>query len=271
MLLHCGETSIHSRSKSSTRIRVDSKHPSAARGRLGVQSNVDRTRRSAGMEPPRDRSSVSSTSSGRRRFPRFIRSYQDCQAVFEEHRKRMEAQLNQLRWGRGSITVVNVNANVNANPRVSPRLLGAKEPPQCLGVEVARPDVNKVTEEDKRKNIRHCSSNSSTELERRRSMEIARLLPRLVVIVNPSAFESSSSSSSSSSSNSRSRSSSSSVGLESSTSTAAGRFFGQLRARLWRHLEARQTRHAQHRRSFRIRFKSQWCRRCLARLRKRAQ
>ncbi|RMB95992.1 hypothetical protein DUI87_27526 [Hirundo rustica rustica] len=197
--------------------------------------------------------------SSRRRFPRFIRSCRDSQALFEEHRKELEAQLAQWRWGRGSGRVV------HADPHVMPRLLGARECPQCLGVDLARPDMNKVTQEDKCKNIRRYSSNSSSMLERRystnssimlerrRSMAIARLLPRLVVIMNPIVLESSSSS----------------MELEYSTSTAAGRFLGQLHARLRRYLEAWQTRHVQHRRCFGIRFKSQWWRRCWTHLRKR--
>ncbi|XP_041872385.1 uncharacterized protein LOC121658760 [Corvus kubaryi] len=238
------------RDKCLWRIRQNSEHPSTARGRLEGQSNVDRAQRSADTELPHGSTPHSSMSS-RRHFPRFIRSSRDSQALFEEHRKELEAQLAQWRWGRGSTRVV------HADVQGKPRLLGAREPPQCLGVELVRPDMNKVIEKDKHKNIRQCSSNSSMMLQHRRSVAIARLLPRLVVIMNPIVLESSSSSSSSS------------MELEYSTSTAAGRFLGQLTARLQRHLEALQTRYVQRRRCFSIRLKSQWWWRCWTQKRKR--
>ncbi|XP_017587089.1 PREDICTED: uncharacterized protein LOC108446080 [Corvus brachyrhynchos] len=236
------------RDKCLWRIRQNSEHPSTARGRLEGQSNVDRAQRSADTELSHGSTPRSSMSS-RRHFPRFIRSSRDSQALFEEHRKELEAQLAQWRWGRGSTRVV------HADVQGKPRLLGAREPPQCLGVELVRPDMNKVIEKDKHKNIRQCSSNSSMMLQRRRSVAIARLLPRLVVIMNPIVLESSSSSSS--------------MELEYSTSTAAGRFLGQLTARLQRHLEALQTRYVQRRRCFSIRLKSQWWWRCWTQKRKR--
>lgn len=253
------------RDKCLWRIRQSSEQPSAARGRLEGKSNVGRARRSAQMGLPHGSSPRGSMSS-RRRFPRFIRSCQDSQALFEEHRKELEAQLSQWRWGRGSGRVV------QADLHVMPKLLGARERPQCLGVELARPDVYKVTEENKPKDIRRCSSSSSimlqrirrcsssssVMLQRRRSVAIARLLPRLVVIMNPIVLESSCSSCSSSS-----------MELEYSTSTAAGRFLEQLHARLQRYVEAWQTRHGQRRRCFNIRLKPQWWRRCWTQLRKR--
>ncbi|XP_030810945.1 uncharacterized protein LOC115907285 [Camarhynchus parvulus] len=253
------------RDKCLWRIRQSSEHPSTARGRLEGQSSVGRPRRSAQMGLPHGSSPRGSLSS-RRRFPRFIRSCQDSQALFEEHRKELEAQLSQWRWGRGSGRVV------HADPHVAPKLLGARERPQCLGVELARPDVYEVTEESKPKDIRPCSSSSSLMLQRRssssslmlqrrRSVAIARLLPRLVVIMNPIVLESSCSSCSSRSS--------SSVELEYSTGTAAGRFLEQLHARLQRYLEAWQTRCEQRRRCFSIRLKPRWWRRCWTQLRKR--
>ncbi|KAM7066738.1 uncharacterized protein M8220_000835 isoform 1-T3 [Acridotheres tristis] len=235
------------RDKCLWRIRQNLKHPSAARGWLEGQSNVDRARRSADMGLPHGSSPCSFMSSGRR-FPRFIRSCRDSQTLFEEHRKELEAQLAQWRWGRGSGRVVHTDLHV------MPRLLGARECPQCLGVELARPDMNKVTEEVKHKNIRQCRSNSSMMLQHRRSVVIARLLPRLVVIMNPIVLESSSSSS---------------MELEYSTTTAAGRFLGQLHARLRRSLKAWQTRRVQRRWCFSIRVKSQWWQRCWTQLRKR--
>ncbi|XP_016153363.1 PREDICTED: uncharacterized protein LOC107603601 [Ficedula albicollis] len=235
------------RDKCLWRIRQNSEHPSTARGRLEGQSNVDRAQMSADMELPHGSSPRSSMSSSRR-LPRFIRSCRDSQLLFEEHRKELEAQLAQWRWGRGSGRVVHTDLHG------MPRLLGARECPQRLGVELARPDMNKVTEEVKHKNVRSCSGNSSTMLERRRSVVIAKLLPRLVVIMNPIVLESSSSSSS--------------MELEYSTSTAAGRFLGQLHARLQRSLTAWQTRRVQRRWCFSIRFKSQWWRRCWTQLRK---
>ncbi|XP_030141012.4 uncharacterized protein [Taeniopygia guttata] len=240
------------RDKCLWRIRQNSKHASTASGQPEGQSNVGRARRSAEMELPHGSSPRCSMSS-RKHFPRFIRSCQDSQALFEEHRKELEAQLSQWRWGRGSGRVV------QADLHVTPRLLGAKECPQCLGVELARPDMYKVTEESKPKNIRRCSSSSSMILRRRRSVAVARLLPRLVVIMNPNVLESSSSSSRSSSS----------VELEYSTSTAAGRFLGQMHARLRRYLEAWQTRHGQRHRCFSIRVKPQLWRRCWTQFRKR--
>ncbi|KAI1241389.1 hypothetical protein IHE44_0004860 [Lamprotornis superbus] len=235
------------RDKCLWRIRQNLKHPSAARGRLEGQSDVDRARRSADMGLPPGSSPCSSMSS-RRRFPRFIRSCRDSQALFEEHRKELEAQLAQWRWGRGSGRVVHTDLHV------MPRLLGARECPQCLGVELARPDMNKVTEEVKQKNIRQCRSNSSVMLQHRRSVVVARLLPRLVVIMNPIVLESSSSSS---------------MELEYSSSTAAGRFLGQLHARLRRSLKARHTRRVQRRWCFSIHVRSQWWQRCWTQLRKR--
>ncbi|CAN8197167.1 unnamed protein product [Coccothraustes coccothraustes] len=242
------------RDKCLWRIHQSSEQPSAARGRLEGQGNVGRARRSAQMGLPHGSSPRGSTNS-RRRFPRFIRSCQDSQALFEEHRKELEAQLSQWRWGRGSGRVVQTDLHV------APKLLGARERPQCLGVELARPDVYKVTEENKSKDIRQCNSSSSIMLQRRRSVAIARLLPRLVVIMNPIVLESSCSSCSSRSN--------SSMELEYSTSTAAGRFLEQLHARLQRYLDAWQTRHGQRRRCFNIRLKPQWWRRCWTQLRKR--
>ncbi|KAF4792746.1 hypothetical protein TURU_118649 [Turdus rufiventris] len=233
------------RDKCLWRIRQNTKHPSAVRGRLEGQSNVDRARTPSDMELP-DGSSPGSSMSSRRRFPRFIRSCWDSQALFEEQRKELEAQLAQWRWGRGSVRVVHTDLHV------MPRLLGAREHPQCLGVELARPDMNKVTEEVKHKDVRPCSSNSCMVLQHRRSVVIARVVPRLVVIMNPIVLE---------------NSSSSSVELE--HSTAAGRFLGQLHARLRRSLKAWQTCRVQRCCCFSIRFKSQWWRRCWTQLRKR--
>ncbi|XP_074389288.1 uncharacterized protein LOC141727166 [Zonotrichia albicollis] len=257
------------RDKCLWRIRRSSEHPSAARDRLEGQSSAGRARRSAQMGLPRGSSPRGSVSS-RRRFPRFIRSCQDSLALFEEHRKELEVQLSQWQWGRGSRGGGMV---VHADPHVAPKLLGARERPQSLAVELARPDMNKVTEEGRPKAIsrrssssslmlqrrssgsspmlQRRSSSSSLMLQRRRSVAINRLLPRLVVIMNPIVLESSCSSSSS-------------VHLESSPGTAAGRLLEQLQAHLQRYREAWQTRRGQRRRS-----RPRWWRRCWTQLRKR--
>ncbi|KAM7066741.1 uncharacterized protein M8220_000835 isoform 2-T4 [Acridotheres tristis] len=63
------------RDKCLWRIRQNLKHPSAARGWLEGQSNVDRARRSADMGLPHGSSPCSFMSSGRR-FPRYAHDIQ---------------------------------------------------------------------------------------------------------------------------------------------------------------------------------------------------
>ncbi|XP_023801740.1 uncharacterized protein LOC111942910 isoform X1 [Cyanistes caeruleus] len=113
------------RDKRLWRIRQNSKHPSAARGRLQGQSDVDRARRSADMELQPHGSSPGSSISSRSRFPRFIRSCRDSRALFEEQREELEAQLAQRpRMPRGC-------GAAQSSVPVEPGLLGGRESPRA--------------------------------------------------------------------------------------------------------------------------------------------
>ncbi|XP_048149532.1 uncharacterized protein LOC125321180 [Corvus hawaiiensis] len=177
------------RDKCLWRIRQNSEHPSTARGRLEGQSNVDRAQRSADTELPHGSTPRSSMSS-RRHFPRFIRSSRDSQALFEEHRKELEAQLAQwpvVQRGCGA-----AQTEVPAEPG----LLGGKESPQGPGEERPKAGTDNAPKEDKAKAAGR-SSSSSPELDGGSSPAAAWFIPRDVVIAEAAGSEGSSSSSSS--------------------------------------------------------------------------
>ncbi|XP_068033981.1 uncharacterized protein [Anomalospiza imberbis] len=181
------------RDKRLWRICQNSKHASAARGRLEGQSNVDRAQRSAEMELLHGSSPRGSMSS-RRRFPRFIRSCQDSQVLFEEHRKELEAQLSQWpRMQRGCRA---------AQPEVpvEPGLLGGKESPQGPREERPKAGTDSAAEKDKAKAKRR-GSGSALELEHGSGCTaMAWFIPRDVQITEAVGTEGSGSRSSSSSS-----------------------------------------------------------------------
>ncbi|XP_027762823.1 uncharacterized protein LOC114069907 [Empidonax traillii] len=230
------------RDKRLWRIRQHWKQPRAAIARLEEQSSLDRAQKSAEVSPGSSRQS-----SMNYRKQRFIQSSQDTWVLFEEQHRELEAQLARQQYRGGDCRVLQTEMLVEL-----PGLLGGRESPQCLAVELPGPDMNKGAEEAKRKTTGQCSRDYTT-LQRRRSM--ARLLPRLVVIVNPTVLESCSSSSSSS------------TEVEYS-STTTGWFLGKLRARLQRYLEASQTHFVQRRRGFCIHLRSQWWWRCWTQRRK---
>ncbi|XP_027525860.1 uncharacterized protein LOC113960462 [Corapipo altera] len=224
------------RDKRLWRILQNWRCPRAARAQLEEQSSVDRAQESADTSPG---SSRRSSTSYRKHFPRFIQSSQDSPALIEEQHSELKAQLAQQQYRGGDCRVLQTEVPVEL-----PGLLGGRESPQCLAVELPGPDMNEGTEEAKRKNTGQCSRDYMT-LQRRRSVLMARLLPRLVVIVNPTVLESCSSSSSSS------------MEVQYS-STTTGWFLGKVRVWLQRYLEASQTRFVQRRRGFSIRLRSQW-------------
>ncbi|KAJ7418563.1 tRNA wybutosine-synthesizing protein 4 [Pitangus sulphuratus] len=208
-------------------INVNWKQPRAAIAQPEEQSSLDGAQKSADVS-----TGSSHQSSMNYRKQRFIQSSQDTRALFEEQHRELEAQLAQQQYRGGDCRVE------------LPGLLGGRESPQGLAVELPGPDMNKGTEEAKPKNTGQCSRDYTT-LQRRRSVVMARLLPRLVVIVNPALLESCSSSSSSS------------TEVEYS-STTTGWFLGKLRAQLQRYLEASQTHFVQRCRGLCIHLRSQW-------------
>ncbi|XP_053860137.1 uncharacterized protein LOC128822445 [Vidua macroura] len=179
------------RDKRLWRIHQNSTHASAARGRLEGQSNVDRAQRSAEMELPHGSSPRGSMSS-RRRFPRFIRSCQDSQVLFEEHRKELEAQVPQ--W----LTMQRGCRAAQPEVPVEPRLLGGKESPQGPREKRPKAGTDSAAKRDKAKAKRR-GSGSALEPEHGSSCTaMAWFIPRDVQIAEAVGTEGSSSSSSSS-------------------------------------------------------------------------
>ncbi|CAN8197132.1 unnamed protein product [Coccothraustes coccothraustes] len=168
------------RDKRLWRIRQSSEQPSAARGRLEGQGNVGRARRSAQMGLPHGSSPRGSTNS-RRRFPRFIRSCQDSQALFEEHRKELEAQWPRVQRG--------CRAAQPEEP-AGPGLLGGKESPQGPGEERPKAGTDGAAGEER----------AGAAGRGGGSAALAWFVPRDVLIAEAAGSEGSSSSSSSSSS-----------------------------------------------------------------------
>ncbi|XP_032533764.1 uncharacterized protein LOC116781971 [Chiroxiphia lanceolata] len=195
------------RDKRLWRILQNWRCPRAARAQAEEQSSVDRAQESADTSPG---SSRRSSMCYRKHFPRFIRSSQDTQALFEEQHSELEAQLAQWQWEQGPFPELQ-----DEGPEELPGLLGGGNSPQHLRVQ--RPDTASGREEDNDRDSgreedndrdsgreedneatgRH--SSSPPELESSSSTAMAWFLPREVVITNSLEADSSSSSSSSSS------------------------------------------------------------------------
>nr|XP_030140605.3 uncharacterized protein LOC115497223 [Taeniopygia guttata] len=175
------------RDKCLWRIRQNSKHASTASGQPEGQSNVGRARRSAEMELPHGSSPRCSMSS-RKHFPRFIRSCQDSQALFEEHRTELEAQLPRgPRMPRGCRAVLPTELG----------LLGGRESPQ--GPREERPRAGTAEKDRAKAGTR--GSSDAPELERDSGCTaMAWFIPGAVQIAEAAGSEGTGSSSSSSSS-----------------------------------------------------------------------